>query len=388
MAARVGGADHQRGAGDLRRGERAVRRGHGGLAAQPRVVPGQERGLPGFRDDEPLVGEGEVLQLRGHRMGEPGEPEPGELAVARLPAVGVDDAMALGADEPQRDGVRAVAGLDHRGDEQRGAVGRDVEAQFRRARRRHGALLAPVDEGEADRVRLLEDGPELAGLAGGQVQVLLVAVAGGGVRVVVTGVLGLRAGPVEGVELVQQPDVRGGELVAQQQVVEPGPGQVAGDPAAKPPRLHQPGLELELAGGVLGGRLVAPVVRGVAGVAEGLRRVLHQGQLDRQRRVRGDVAGRGRVAGLRVGEQRVERLLPGQRGPAGRDPGRGGRGQQRLVGRGEHEGGDVDAVGALGAAAVALAKAQREPRGRAERGGHRPDLPGPASRRCSRGRCR
>jgi len=55
-------------------------------------------------------------------------------------------------------------------------------------------------------MRLLEDGPELAGLAGGQVQVLLVDVAGGGVRVVVTGALRLRAGPVEGIELVQQAD--------------------------------------------------------------------------------------------------------------------------------------------------------------------------------------
>ena len=285
-----------------------------------------------------------------------------KLAVARLSAVGVDDAVALAADEPQRDGVRAVAGLDDRRDEQRGAVGRDVEAQFRRARRRHAALLPPVDEGKAGRVRLLEDGPELAGLAGGQVQVLLVAGAGGGVRVVVTGVLRLRAGPVEGIELVQQADVRGGEVSTQQLVSEPGPGQVAGDPAAEAPRLHEPGLELELADGILGGRLVPPVVRGVAGVAEGLRRALHQGQLDRQRRVRRGVAGRGRVAGLRGGEQRVERLLPGQRGPAGRDPGRRGRGQQRLVCRGEYEGGHVDAVGALGAAAVALAEAQREPR--------------------------
>jgi len=171
--------------------------------------------------------------------------------------------------------------------------------------------------------------------------------------------------------------VRGGEVSTQQLVVEPVPGQVAGDPAAKASRLHQPGLELELADVILGGRLAPPVVRGVAGVAEGLRRALHQGQLDRQRRVRGDFASRGGVGGMRVGEQRVERLLPGQRGPAGRDPGRRGRGQQRLVGRGEHEGGHVDAVGALSAAAVALAKAQREPRGRAERGGHRPDLPAP-----------
>ena len=175
VTARVGGADHERGLGDLRRGERAVGGGHGGLAAQPRVVLGQERGLPGLGDDEPLVGEGQVLQLRGHRMGEPGEPEPGELAVVGLPAVGVDDAVALGADEPQRYGVRAVAGLDDRGDKQRGPVGRDVEAKLRRAGRRHGALLAPVDEGQPDLVRLLEDRPQLAGLAAGQVQVLLVA---------------------------------------------------------------------------------------------------------------------------------------------------------------------------------------------------------------------
>ena len=301
-----------------------------------------------------------MLQLRRHRVGEPGEPEPGELAVRRLLPVGVDDAMALGPDEAQRDGVRAVAGLDHRGDEQCGALGRDVEAQLRRARRRHRALLAPVDEGQPDRVRLLEHGPQLAGLAGGQVQVLLIAVPGGGVRVVVTGVL-RRAGPVEGEQLVQQAHVRGGELVAQQQVVEPGPGQVARDPAAKAPGLHQSRLELELAGGVLGLRLVAPVVRGVAGVAEGLGRVLHQGQLDRERRVRGDVGRRGRGADLRRGEQRVERLLPRQRGPAGRGAGRRGPGRQRLVGRGEHQGGDVDAVAALGAAAVPLAKPQREP---------------------------
>src|ERR1700739_4809570 len=118
--------------------------------------------------------------------------------------------MALGAYEPQRDGVVAVGGLDDRGDEQRGPVGGDVEAQFRRARRRPGARLALVNEGESDRVRMLEDGPELAGLAGRQVQLLLVAVAGRGVAVIVRrrGVLSGGTRPVEGVELVQQADVR------------------------------------------------------------------------------------------------------------------------------------------------------------------------------------
>ena len=80
----VGGVHDKRRPGDLRRGERAVQRGHGGLAAQPRVVPGQERGLPGVGDDEPLVDECQLLQLRGHRMGQPGEPEHGKLALASL----------------------------------------------------------------------------------------------------------------------------------------------------------------------------------------------------------------------------------------------------------------------------------------------------------------
>ena len=54
-----------------------------------------------------------------------------------------------------------------------------------------------------------------------------------------------RAGPAEGEKLVQQPDVRLGELIAQQHEVKAGPGQAARDPAAKPARLHQPGLELQ-----------------------------------------------------------------------------------------------------------------------------------------------
>src|SRR3984885_7681774 len=126
-----------------------------------------------------------AVRRRGHRVGEPGEPEPGKLALLGLLPVGVDDAVALGADEPQRDGVHAVAGLDDRRDEQRGPLGRHVEAELDRARLRHAAQLAPVDEREPGHPRLVEDGPELAGLAGGQVQVLLVAVARRRVPVVV-----------------------------------------------------------------------------------------------------------------------------------------------------------------------------------------------------------
>ena len=175
VVARVGGVDHERGLGDLRRRERAVRGGHRGHPAQPRVVLGQERRLPGLGHHQPLVDQGEVLQLRGHRVGEPGQPEPGELAVAGLRAVGVDDAVALAADEPQRYRVGAVGRLDHRGYQQRGLVAGHVEGELGRARRRDGALLAAVDERQPDRVRLVEHRPELAGLAGGQVQVLLVA---------------------------------------------------------------------------------------------------------------------------------------------------------------------------------------------------------------------
>jgi hypothetical protein len=380
VAARVGGPHHERGLGDLRCRERAVRGRHRGRPPQPRIVPGQERRLPGLGDHEPLVGHGELLELRGHRVGEPGEPEPGELGRAGDAAAwrpfGVDHAVALGADEPQRYRVRGVGRLDHRREQQRGPVAGHVDAELRRARRWQCALLAPVDQREPGRVGLLEDRPELARLAGRQVQVLLVtAVPAVGVAAAVVGrVLG-GAGPVEGEELVQQPDVRGGELVAQQHVVKPGPGQVARHPAAEAPRLHEPGLELVLAGGILARQLVAAVVRAVDGGADGLMGVLDERQLDGERRDRDGFFGRSLDGTVRNAEQRVERLLPGQRGPAGRAAIRHGRGQQRLVGRGEHQGGHVHAVGPQGAAAVALLEPQREPVGRAEGRRYRPDLP-------------
>ena len=207
-----------------------------------------------------------------------------------LPAVGVDDAVALAADEAERYRVGAVGGLDHRGDQQRGLVAGDVQGELGRARRRHHALLAAVDERQPELVRLVEHRPELVGLAAGEVQVLLVAAVA---AVGVTGVVALLGGarPVEREQLVQQADVGGRELVPQQHVVEPGPGQVARHPAADPARLHQPRLELELAGGVVG-QLLLPDVRRVARVAAVVGRVLHQGELDRERRDRGSLVGR------------------------------------------------------------------------------------------------
>ena len=85
------------------------------------------------------------------------------------------------------------------------------------------------------------------------------------------------ARPVQSVKFLQQPDLRGGYLSAQQQVVKLRPGQGAGHPAAEPAGLHQPRLELEPAAGVLRRRLVAAVVRAVAGVADGLRGHLDEG---------------------------------------------------------------------------------------------------------------
>ena len=315
VTARVGGADRQRRLGDLGRRERAVGGGHGGHPAQPRVVLGEERGLPGLGHHQPLVDQGQMLELGGHRVRQPGQPEPGELAVVGLAAVGVDDAVALAADEAQRDRVGAVGGLDHRGDQQRGLVAGHVQGELGRARRRHGALLSLVDERQPDLVGLVEHRPELVGLAAGEVQVLLVAaVPAVGVARVVALLGGAR--PVKSEQLVQQADVRGRELVPEQHVVEPGPGQVARHPAADSSRLHQPGLELELAGGVIG-QLLLPDVRRVARVAAVLGRVLDQGELDRERRDGGSLVGRRGGVPLRGAEQRVERLLPRQRRPAG-----------------------------------------------------------------------
>ena len=364
MTARVGGPDHQRRVGDLGRRERSVGGGHRGHPAQPRVVLGQERGLPGLGHHQPLVDQGQVLELGGHRVREPGQPEPGVLAVTGLPAVGVDDAVALAADEAQRHRVGAVGGLDHRGDQQRGLVAGDVQGELGRARRRHRALLAAVDERQPELVRLVEHRPELVGLAAGEVQVLLVAAVA---AVGVAGVVALLGGarPVEREQLVQQADVRGRELVPQQHVVEPGPGQVARHPAADPARLHQPRLELELAGGVVG-QLLLPDVRRVARVAAVLGRVLDQRELDRERRDRGRLVGRPGGVPLRGAEQRVERLLPRQRRPAGGAARLRARRQQGLVGGGEHQGGHVHAVGAHGAAAVSSAESEREPVGGAE----------------------
>ena len=283
--------------------------------------------------------------------------------------------MALGADEAQRHRVIAAGGLDDRGDQQRGSLVRDVagdvEAQLRGAWRRHQALPARVDERQGGGVRLLEDRPELAGLAAGQLEVPLVAA----VRVAVSVVGGPRGGarPAQGVQLVQQADVRGRVLVAQQQVVEPGPGQVPGHPGAAAAARHQPGLQPEPAGAVVG--FLPGVVGGVPGGR--LRGVRHQGQLDRQRGAR--VGGTGvrvvrRAGRSRRAEQRVERLLPRQRGPPGRRGAGLALGLQRLVRRGDDQRRDVRAVEADGAAAVAGPVPQRETRGGAERGRHRPQV--------------
>ena len=251
MGAEVAGAEHQPGFGDPRRGERAVRRDHRGHPAQPRVVPGQERGLPGLAAPR-------AVRRRGRAAGAGAGTGAASRASRNLACSGrLADAPARDRRSTtpwpsvpmklQRHRVIAVGGLDDRGDQQRGSLVRDVagdvEAQLRGAWRRHQALPARVDERQAGGVRLLEDRPELAGLAAGQLEVPLVAA----VRVAVSVVGGSRGGarPVQGVQLVQQADVRGRVLVAQQQVVEPGPGQVPGHPGAAAAARHQPGLQPE-----------------------------------------------------------------------------------------------------------------------------------------------
>ena len=106
VAVAIRRAQHQGRVRDHRRGEGTVRGDHRGHLPQPRVEPVAELGLSGGGHREPLAGQRHLLQLRGNRLVEPGQaetPAGGIGAPLRLGLVEVDDAMALGADEPDRD---------------------------------------------------------------------------------------------------------------------------------------------------------------------------------------------------------------------------------------------------------------------------------------------
>ncbi len=298
VAGAVGRAQHQGRTRDHRRREGAVRGDHGGRPPQPRVVLVAEPALLGGRNLQMLAVQRHALQLRRDGPGELGQPERAAWALG-LRAVGVNQAVTLAADEPDRRdvGVRPVdpdQRRDHQGGAQAGCPERavfrgglaagDVQAQFRAAMPRYRAALAFVHQSQADRLGLVQQRPELAGLERREVERLPVAVR---VVCVIARLPGRR--PVRGVHLLEQPHMGGRVVTVILQGIQPGPAQRAADPAAVLARLHQPGHNLDR----------RPASRPAA-------HVHGQGQLDGQRRP----ARPARPGGRTGSQQRLQRPLP------------------------------------------------------------------------------
>ena len=262
-------------------------------------------------------------------------------------AVHVHQPVAAWPDEGDRGGAGGLAvDEDHRADRERVRATGGVEAQLGLSvGLQRAELLARVHKLQADLRCLVQQRPEPGGLERGQRDRLLVSVGIGGEAA---------ARFVEGVELLQPLDVRGGVSADVVQGAQPGPAQAAVHPAVFAPRDE---LRHQLRS------WIAPVQprRG---------RVAGRGQrdLDRQRDV---VPGAGRPArsgsSARPGvQQGREGPLPGRvAGLAGLAGPAGVRGLPLGGRRGQHERHHVLAVDPDRAAAFAALEPEPGPvRGR------------------------
>ncbi len=239
VAVTIRRAEHQRRVRDGRRDEGAIGGDQRGGLPQSRVERLAKPGLPRGGHLKPLTRQRHGLQLRRNGAAEPGQPEPPAGGIGAPPRFGrleVDQAVAPGADEPDRDRAfgRRSADAEHRGDDQPapGLVLGDIQAEFRIAVPLDRTKLAPVHQRQAGLLGLIEQRPEPLRLERGQLDRPLVAVG------VVIGLAGTR--PVQREQLPQELELRPGAVREVAVAFELAPAPRAADPAAVLAGLHQP----------------------------------------------------------------------------------------------------------------------------------------------------